>query len=112
MSWGAYILGLVSGMAILDIARRVGMLVWAILVAKMVKPLWRVLRGRPRFYDMLWCTYGSVAFLILMYGVRAIYAPNSADVYLGLHVLSAVVAVSSLIVIHAYMRAHKALGHG
>ena len=104
----AYLLGIVSGMALLDIVRRASMIGWAIALAAVVRPFWRVITGKPRFYDMLWSMWGSVAFLILMYGIRALYAPNSVDIYIGLHVLSAVVAIGSIVVIRGYMRWHRA----
>lgn len=108
----AYILGILTGVSLLDIMRRLSMIGWACVFGVVGKPLWRVAKGHPRYHDVLWCTFGGIAFLVLMYGVRAIFAPDSPSIYIGLHILSLAVAISIIFVILGYMRAHRASGHG
>jgi hypothetical protein len=56
--------------------------------------------------------FGGVGLLIFLYGLRAMFAPDSAFIYVSLHALSVAMAVTAAVVVHKYRYARRAARHG
>lgn len=86
------------------ILRWISLSIWAIVMIVLLPATGRVLRGRARYYDMLWALLAAIAAMILLYRVRAIAQLSSASADIGLQLYSIVLGIVVLWVARSYAR--------
>ena len=94
-------------MGALEVARLMAALVWLAVAVTRSGSIWRVLRGQSRFYDILGCVIGGYALLSISFMVRWFLPGDTDELWIGLYLLSAFIALASLVTIARYESARR-----
>ena len=86
----------------MTIVRAVSLLAWVCAFVFISPAIFRVLAGRPRFYDMLEALIGGVAALIVGFNLRFFVGIETRLTGAGLHVFSIMLAASTLAIVQTY----------
>ena len=78
---------------------------WSAILVLHAPEAWRLLRGRPRYYDLLFSITGGTAIVFIAYSVRGLFGIGTATLTDGLHVAVILIGIATLRVIPAYARA-------
>lgn len=79
-------------MSALEIIRIVSFSVWLTVAIYRTPAVLRVLRGKARYYDALTSMIVGVGYLIAAFNIRW-FIPDSAELHVGLHYLSILLAL-------------------
>ena len=80
---------------------------WAVVFALRSPSIWRVLRGRPLFYDPLWALLALIGSMIVGYQVRFWFAPGNLVALFGLQLFSIGLAFAKLRLSRTYEAARR-----
>lgn len=89
-------------MSIIDLLRILGTIVWAAVLVAHAKPLWRVLVGRPLYYDPLRSIFAATALMVIGYHVHWLFSARSESIYVGLNLFSLILGVMTISVVRRY----------
>jgi len=91
-----------AGASLIDVLRIASMIAWASVLIMLRKSVWRVLAGRPAFYDVLWSLLAGVALMVLSFSMRWYIAAESVSAYAGLYVYSILLAFLTVRAVRSY----------
>lgn len=92
----------------MDFLRILSVLVWTTVLLSRSPNIYRVIRGRARYYDVLWSLIGIFGANVIGFNLRWLlrdYAFDTISVWIGLYLFSNMIGVATLFVIAQYQRA-------
>ena len=87
--------------------RIIALAAWGAVLAWRARSIWQVLRGRGRHYDILFAIIANFGLLVAGFQIRAIWAPDSVSVQIGLHCYSILLASFALWAMWSYQRSGR-----
>lgn len=89
----------------IDTLRVFSIMVWATVFVFRIPNIYRVVRGRALYYDVLWSLIGLFGLNVVGHNIRYFLLPVDTMVWAGLHIFSAGIGAAVLLVIAQYQRA-------
>ena len=93
--------------ALIDVLRVSSIIAWASVLIMLRKSFWRVLAGRPAFYDVLWSLLAGVALMVLSFSMRWYIAAESLPAYAGLYIYSIMLAFLTVRAVRSSAAIHR-----